>query len=141
MWAAIYGVAQSWTRLKQLSSSSSDYKEVSPHTCWNGYHQKYLQRELPWWLSGKESVCQCRIHVFDPWSRKVPHAMEQTKPSNHNYSRVREPQPLNPCALEVMLCNNRSQLSEKSTYHNQRVASTRHNQRKAGTATETQHSQ
>ena len=24
-WAAIYGVAQSWTQLKQLSSSSSNY--------------------------------------------------------------------------------------------------------------------
>ena len=24
-WAAIYGVAQSWTRLKRLSSSSSNY--------------------------------------------------------------------------------------------------------------------
>ena len=23
--------------------------------------------ELPWWLSGKESTCQCRRHSFDPW--------------------------------------------------------------------------
>ena len=22
--------------------------------------------ELPWWLSGKESACQCRRHRFDP---------------------------------------------------------------------------
>ena len=22
---------------------------------------------LPWWLSGKESVCQSRRHTFDPW--------------------------------------------------------------------------
>ena len=22
-------------------------------------------RGLPWWLSGKESACQCRIHRFD----------------------------------------------------------------------------
>ena len=21
---------------------------------------------LPWWLSGKESACQCRRHMFDP---------------------------------------------------------------------------
>ena len=27
-WAAIYGVAQSWTRLKQLSSSSSIYAYI-----------------------------------------------------------------------------------------------------------------
>ena len=29
-WAAVCGVAQSWTRLKRLSSSSSEY-EVVPH--------------------------------------------------------------------------------------------------------------
>ena len=27
---------------------------------------------LPWWLSGKESACQCRRHRFDPWVRKIP---------------------------------------------------------------------
>ena len=35
---------------------------------------------LPWWLSGKESTCQCRKHKFDPWSRKTPHAAEQLSP-------------------------------------------------------------
>ena len=42
--------------------------------------RKYLQKYswgLPWWLSGKESACQCRKHRFDPWSRKIPHASEQ----------------------------------------------------------------
>ena len=32
---------------------------------------------LPWWLSSKESTCQCRRHGFHPWSRKIPHATEQ----------------------------------------------------------------
>ena len=27
---------------------------------------------LPWWLSGKESTCQCRRPGFDPWVRKIP---------------------------------------------------------------------
>ena len=27
---------------------------------------------LPWWLSGKESTCQCRRCRFDPWIRKIP---------------------------------------------------------------------
>ena len=27
---------------------------------------------LPWWLSGKESVCQCRRPRFDLWVRKIP---------------------------------------------------------------------
>ena len=52
-WAAIYRVAQSRTRLKQLSSSS----------------------EIPRWFSGKESACQYRRHKrcgFDPWVRKIP---------------------------------------------------------------------
>ena len=32
---------------------------------------------LPWWLSDKESACQCRRHRFDPRSRKIPLALEQ----------------------------------------------------------------
>ena len=27
---------------------------------------------LPWWLSGKESACQCRRCEFDSWVRKIP---------------------------------------------------------------------
>ena len=27
---------------------------------------------LPWWLSGKESTCQCRRHVLDPWVGRIP---------------------------------------------------------------------
>ena len=27
---------------------------------------------LPWWLSGKESACQCRRHGFDTWARRIP---------------------------------------------------------------------
>ena len=32
---------------------------------------------LPWWLSGRESACQCRKRMFDPWSPKTPQAAEQ----------------------------------------------------------------
>ena len=31
-----------------------------------------LFREHPWWVSGKESTCQCRRHGFNPWVRKIP---------------------------------------------------------------------
>ena len=31
-----------------------------------------VNRGLPWWLSGKESACQCRRHRFDLWVRKIP---------------------------------------------------------------------
>ena len=30
-----------------------------------------------WWLSSKESACQCRGHGFCPWSRKIPYTAEQ----------------------------------------------------------------
>ena len=29
-------------------------------------------RGPPRWLSGKESICQCRRHRFDPWVGKIP---------------------------------------------------------------------
>ena len=32
---------------------------------------------LPCWLSDKQSACQCRRHRFEPWSGKIPHAIEQ----------------------------------------------------------------
>ena len=35
---------------------------------------------FPWWLSGKESACQCRGCGFDPWSRTIPQAAEQLGP-------------------------------------------------------------
>ena len=42
-------------------------KSRTLHTC--------LVNRLPRWLSGKESVCQCRRHKrheFDPWVGKIP---------------------------------------------------------------------
>ena len=45
---------------------------------------KNAKEGLPLWLNGKESTCQCRRH--GPWSRKIPHAMEQTTEfMHHNY--------------------------------------------------------
>ena len=90
-WAAVSWVAQSRTRLKRLSSSSSSNKKC----CWkqgqyihvtcacttSNIHLenrtlKYIFAGLPWWLSDKESACQCRRHGFNaslgrshiPWS-------------------------------------------------------------------------
>ena len=53
--------------------------------------------DFPWWLSGKESACQCRGHGFDPWSRKIPCAMEQLSCSP-------EPEPQSPQPLLLSLC-------------------------------------
>ena len=41
----------------------------------------------PWWLSGKESPCQCRGHGLDPSSGKISHAGEQLSP----YTTATEP--------------------------------------------------
>ena len=35
---------------------------------------------LPWWPSGIESAYQCRRCGFNPWSGKIPHAVEQLSP-------------------------------------------------------------
>ena len=55
---------------------------------------------LPWQLNGKESTCQCRRHDFDPWSKKITHAVwEQLSPCTTILSlcsRVQEPQLLKP---------------------------------------------
>ena len=32
----------------------------------------YYTLGLPWWLSGRESACQCRRLGFDPWVREIP---------------------------------------------------------------------
>ena len=31
----------------------------------------FLPSGFPWWLSGKEPICQCRRCRFDPWIRKI----------------------------------------------------------------------
>ena len=72
---------------------------------------------LPWWLSGKESACQCRRHGFDPWSGKILHAREQLS--------------LWATTTEPVLCN------EKPAHSTWRVASAQHNWRNVYAATET----
>ena len=52
--AAVRGVAKSQTGL-------SDWTELSLGWTW-----------FPWWLSGKESTCQCRKCGFNPWFGKIP---------------------------------------------------------------------
>ena len=36
-----------------------------------GYWSLQYITMLPWWLSGKESACQCRTHRFNPWVGKI----------------------------------------------------------------------
>ena len=42
-------------------------------------------------LTGQESMCQCRRHRFDPWSRKIPRAVEHLTlctPTTESVSRT-----------------------------------------------------
>ena len=41
------------------------------------YMLRKLEDGLPWWFSGKESACLCRRCRFNPWSGKIPLALEQ----------------------------------------------------------------
>ena len=57
-WAAVYGVTQSWTRLKWLSSSSN-----------------IMYQGFPGGSTGKEHTCQWRkskILRFNIWVKKIP---------------------------------------------------------------------
>ena len=56
-WAAVYGAAQSRTRLKWLSGSSSSSIHIFG---------------LPRWLRWKRILLQCSRLWFDPWVRKFP---------------------------------------------------------------------
>ena len=50
-WTTVHRVTKSWTRLSDFTFF------LSLHSL----------KELPWRLSGKESVCQCKRCGFDPW--------------------------------------------------------------------------
>ena len=87
---------------------------------------------LPWWRSGWESACQCRGHGFEPWSGKIPHAVEQLSPC----ATITEP-----ARLEPVLRNKRGRDSERPAHRDEErppLASTRESPR---TETKTQHSQ
>ena len=45
-------------------------REFIRDSCLRFYSCK--DKRLPWWLSGKESACQCKRCRFDPCVRKIP---------------------------------------------------------------------
>ena len=106
-------------------------------------------RGLHWWLSHKESACQCERTWLNPRSRKIPQVKEQrglyatttepvlwspraaaTEPTRRNYWSLK--------TLEPVPHNKKSHRSEKSMHCIQRAAPARQNLRKAHRATKTQ---
>ena len=86
---------------------------------------------LPWWHSGWESACQCRGHGFEPWSGKIPHAVERLS----LWATVAEP-----ARLEPVLRNGRGHDSERPAHSDEEwppLAATRESPH---TETKTQHS-
>ena len=62
---------------------------------------------LPWWSNGEEFALQCKGHQFDPWSSKIPHAMEQLNPVPQLLSprsRTRELQLQSPLKATTEAC-------------------------------------
>ena len=94
---------------------------------------------LPGWLSGKESDCQCRRHEFNPWSRKIPHAVEQLSPRT---TTIKQPVPWSPGTATIKLtvlktvhprsqCSTtREAITMRSPRTATRVVPAHHNQRK-----------
>ena len=82
-WAAVYGVAQSRTQLKRLSSKllTVEIKIRSRSQRFQGQNKKDLRKNvLTYWASQMELVvkipaCQCRRRKrcrFNSWVRKIP---------------------------------------------------------------------
>ena len=63
-------------------------------------HTLKVPRDLPWWLSGKESTCQCKGHRFDPPAGKILHAVDQLSPGATSTEpalpRARAPRQISP---------------------------------------------
>ena len=60
--------------------------------------EKIAHWGLPWWLSGKESACQCGRQGFATWSRKIPHTEEHGPQLLSLCSRAGKAQQSSPCA-------------------------------------------
>ena len=63
-WAAVYGVAQSWTRLKQLISSSSSSLNSSIFR--NSFKSGWAVESLPKLYIIQNKCCHFRFPTFDP---------------------------------------------------------------------------
>ena len=86
--AAVHGVTKNrtwlshWTELNNWMRTFCLTQGTLPDALWWSNGKEIQKGEvigiciadsgLPWWLRGKEFICQCRRHGFDPWVGKVP---------------------------------------------------------------------
>ena len=57
-----------------LVDRSKDHRLCSKPAHYDSFQQREINclEGLPWWLSGKESTCQCKRHRLNPWIRTIP---------------------------------------------------------------------
>ena len=72
---------------------------------------KQCVSRLPQWSTGKNSPAKAKGHRFDPWSRKIPHAMKKLGPCATTTEAVCRNYG-SPSTLEAVLCNKRSHHNE-----------------------------
>ena len=80
--------------LNSLSFCLSEKLLISP-----SYLNEILNIGLPWWLSGKEPICQCRRREFDTWVWKMPWRRKWTP---LQYSCLGNPMYGGACGLQSM---------------------------------------
>ena len=64
---AINGLSTSKEEFLKNTTTSGKKRSKIPNN-----HLHKLDKNMGWWLSGKESGCQCKRCRFDPWVRKSP---------------------------------------------------------------------
>ena len=148
---------QSWICLSLLLGQRNKGYEKRPHKYYCSHECVYWYRfsltfyflffsliktfsGLPWWLSSKESTWQWGRHGSNPWSGKIPHAMEQPRPCTTTTESVllspgaTDPEPTclnyrSPGALGPVLHDKRRRDSEQAKHCNQGAAPTLSNDR------------
>ena len=66
----LFPVCQFWTFLSSFCQTATNTRNALRGNWPHDGCSKH-DRGLPWWLSAKESVCQCRKLGFDPWVGKI----------------------------------------------------------------------
>ena len=61
-----------WEMAKRGSVNLALFSQTGKNWREKSYSSQKQKTGLPWWLSGKESACQCKICGFNPWVGNIP---------------------------------------------------------------------